>query len=508
MTEMCLAMGLRFSLLGLWVVLFAWRSVDCMNTKTITCQFQGGLCGYTQDVTDDFDWSLEVDDTRENQAPAENNYICACRNGTTLPPGSLSRLISPIYEVKVPSLLSLQFRHFKTEDDDSLLRIRTRSVSREAAGHDEQPFFSMVDDLNSPLPWAILEGKTNVFSSFQLVIEAELGISRNSRVAVDDVIVKLYSYTNQQREKVTAEPSKPVESVFKNTSSILANNKPMQPPPTQRTGTPTPVTTMTSHQQAIYNVETVDNSVSTVFQEKAADPDDEGVPMCFILAVVSTSLLVVFILAFVFVVFSLTRRKRRYRRFHFSHDYEEIQGKEAYKMKSSSVSSMALMKKRPQSRTSHHRNRHSNSRIHSLSSCLSKLSMRDSLHSSIYAEITEADLELAMDRSDVEFGASTTMTTTCTGTWDLITSDGSTSDITMPAEDSYVTSSSMQLFNSNNGSQNDSGWVENIIYEKTSDMSSLESMRRFFKRNKPFKGLSYYTKETDAVESRQRVNTV
>ena len=39
--------------------------------------------------------------------------------------------------------------------------------------------------------------------NLQLVIEAELGISRNSRVAVDDVIVKLYSYTNQQREKVT-----------------------------------------------------------------------------------------------------------------------------------------------------------------------------------------------------------------------------------------------------------------------------------------------------------------
>ena len=51
---------------------------------------------------------------------------------------------------------------------------------------------------------------------------------------------------------------------------------------------------------------------SFFFSQSLVDPDDEGVPMCFILAVVSTSLLVVFILAFVFVVFSLTRRKRRY----------------------------------------------------------------------------------------------------------------------------------------------------------------------------------------------------
>ncbi len=35
------------------------------------------------------------------------------------------------------------------------------------------------------------------------MIEAEVGFSRNSHVAVDDVIINLYSYTNDQQAKAT-----------------------------------------------------------------------------------------------------------------------------------------------------------------------------------------------------------------------------------------------------------------------------------------------------------------
>ncbi|XP_038057624.1 uncharacterized protein LOC119729166 [Patiria miniata] len=491
-------MDSRHVWLIVWAVLRALDQQYCqgVETKSVVCKFQRDFCGYRQDATDDFDWSMAREEASLSPLYKPNNYIRAYRNTTRLRPGSLARLVSPIYEVMTPSLLSLQFKHFKTEGDGSRLRISVHSATRVfGSRRDDQPFFRHVGErLKAELPWTTLEGKTDVFAPFQLVIEAEVGYFAKSSVAVDDIILTLDSY-----------PAHPPTTVngFLPAGSALTNSSAIQH------GEASDALTSGSGVTPPYDAGGQQNSKDGVH---AKESEDEGVSLCFILALTSSSLLVIVLVIFMLVILSLNRKRRRYRRFNFSHDYEEIKNKEAYN-KTTSVSAMAIMKERPQPRLAYHNRHTSFSRIQSLSSCLSRLSMRDSsLHSSIYAEITEADLDMDGDMSDGGIGNCTTLTTTCTGTWDICDSSSSSgSDITL-AGGSYVTASSINklypsLSDEGSISQNDSGWVENIIYERTSDISSLGSTCERFGTGSALKELGCH-KTAAGFKSRQRVHTL
>ncbi|XP_022088847.1 uncharacterized protein LOC110978277 [Acanthaster planci] len=479
----------------LWTVLWIIEHRECHSipTKTVPCKFEDNFCGYKQDPTDDFDWSMASQGVWETLQYKPNNYICAFRNATSLRPGSLARLVSPVYEVTTPSLLSLQFKHFKTEGDGSRLRISVHATTKIFGGRrDDQPFFRILGELKTELPWTTLEGRIDVFAPFQLVIEAEVGYFTRSIIAVDDIILTLNAY-----------PVQPQTSVNDSAQQNALGGR-------QEGGANDALTLWPS--LTSQDVGGRPSHTEGASQEGMAGSDDEGVSLCFVLALTSSSLLVIVLVIFMIVFLSLTRNKRRFRRFNFSHDYEEIKGKEAYNQ-TTSVSAMAIMKERPHPRLIYHNRHTSFSRIQSLSSCLSRLSMRDSLHSSIYAEITDADLDLDGDMSDPGIGNCTTMTTTCTGTWDICSSSESSSgsDNTL-AGGSHITASSINklypsLSDEGSVSQNDSGWVENIIYERTSDISSFDSTGGRFGLSNAFKGFGC-SKAAAGFKSRQRVHSV
>ncbi|XP_022096408.1 MAM and LDL-receptor class A domain-containing protein 1-like [Acanthaster planci] len=152
------------------------------------CDFENGFCGYEQDKTDDFDWTLHQGHTPSQGTGPSNDHTYGTSSGHYMyaemssprQPGDIARMDSPKYSKTPGSCLQFWYYNYGTD-------IGTLNVYKKTFGKYETIFTRDYD--NWP-EWHVAEITLQSISSFQVVFEAIRGSSWQGDIALDDIRVR------------------------------------------------------------------------------------------------------------------------------------------------------------------------------------------------------------------------------------------------------------------------------------------------------------------------------
>ncbi|CAG5126615.1 unnamed protein product, partial [Candidula unifasciata] len=176
--------------------------VNLTASQTFSCDFeQPDLCKFTQDTTDDFDWTQQQRGTDTQLTGPENDHTYGTAdghyvfteasdiNGQIKQSGDSARLISPTF-ISVSEDICLNFFYHMYGQSMGTLNVRLRTGPNFKALN--QVIWTMSGDLGNQ--WNIGEvtiPAVMISQNFQIVFEAVRGISYFSDIALDDVSAKL-----------------------------------------------------------------------------------------------------------------------------------------------------------------------------------------------------------------------------------------------------------------------------------------------------------------------------
>ncbi|XP_022097778.1 MAM and LDL-receptor class A domain-containing protein 1-like isoform X1 [Acanthaster planci] len=149
------------------------------------CDFENGLCGYTQDSADDFDWTLNQGGTpSQGTGPGSDHtyqtdlghYMYAEMSSPRVP-GDVTRLDSPVYAPTTGRCLQFWYHNIGVD-------IGTLTVYMTASNNYVQLWskdYSIYDE------WYVAEVTVSSVTDFQIVFEAVTGLSWQGDIAIDDI---------------------------------------------------------------------------------------------------------------------------------------------------------------------------------------------------------------------------------------------------------------------------------------------------------------------------------
>ncbi|XP_035658189.1 MAM and LDL-receptor class A domain-containing protein 1-like [Branchiostoma floridae] len=155
-----------------------------------TCTFEDpAICGYTQDDSDDFDWTrLSGNTPTTNSGPTNDHtlntpagYYMYTEMSSPRAPGDIARLLSPVYAAGSARCVEFYYHMFGPD-------IGTLKLELLVAGQTRVPLWSLSDDQGDQ--WVINQVTINPTDSYQLVFEAIRGASFRGDIAIDDVTIR------------------------------------------------------------------------------------------------------------------------------------------------------------------------------------------------------------------------------------------------------------------------------------------------------------------------------
>ncbi|XP_066300036.1 MAM and LDL-receptor class A domain-containing protein 1-like [Branchiostoma lanceolatum] len=155
-----------------------------------TCTFgDPNICGYTQDDSDDFDWTrLSGNTPTTNSGPSNDHtlgtaagYYMYTEMSSPQAPGDIARLMSPTYAAVGAQCVEFYYHMFGPD-------IGTLKLELLMSGQTRVPLWTLSDDQGDQ--WVINQVTINPTDSYQLVFEAIRGASFRGDIAIDDVTIR------------------------------------------------------------------------------------------------------------------------------------------------------------------------------------------------------------------------------------------------------------------------------------------------------------------------------
>ncbi|XP_033751986.1 MAM and LDL-receptor class A domain-containing protein 1-like [Pecten maximus] len=167
-------------------------NVNCANSSLahhstdISCTFESGLCGWSQDHADNFNWlsgrgSNRTGITTDHTTNTASGHFLYADASSPARQGWKARLISPQFPSSTGECL--RFYMFMTGTPHATLSVYTRSASGT-----EISVWTRTDNVQGNT-WVPQEVTLTSQSKFQVIIEALRGSSSTSDIAIDDLTI-------------------------------------------------------------------------------------------------------------------------------------------------------------------------------------------------------------------------------------------------------------------------------------------------------------------------------
>ena len=151
-----------------------------------TCDFEGGMCGYIQDKSDQFDWLLHSGSTGTSGTGPQADHTDGTSTGHYLyiessspnHPGDKARLDSPAYTATTGSCVTFWYSMNGNQ-------IGTLSVYKNVNGQRGTPIWTMTG--NQGLKWRKAQATIRSPTSFRITFEGTIGSGYHSDIAIDDI---------------------------------------------------------------------------------------------------------------------------------------------------------------------------------------------------------------------------------------------------------------------------------------------------------------------------------
>ncbi|XP_077978861.1 MAM and LDL-receptor class A domain-containing protein 1-like [Glandiceps talaboti] len=155
-----------------------------------TCDFENGLCGYSQDINDDFDWTLHQGETGSGgtgpsydvtYGTTYGHYMYAEMSSPRLP-GDKAHLDSPVYDITYDARC-LRFWYHMYGADVGELNVYTKQ-----SGALTTKLWGLTD--TSMSEWHVNEITVNAARPYQITFEAVTGDGFQGDIALDEIELK------------------------------------------------------------------------------------------------------------------------------------------------------------------------------------------------------------------------------------------------------------------------------------------------------------------------------
>ncbi|GFN85250.1 MAM and LDL-receptor class a domain-containing protein 2-like [Plakobranchus ocellatus] len=152
------------------------------------CDFEEGLCGYTQENTDDFDWtrtsratsSVNTGPTNDHSLRTAQGYYLYMEASLPQKAGDKARIMSPVYAGGGPECL--EFYYHMHGAAEGYLIVYVRAVGEQEQG---STVWSMHGDRGDQ--WRLAQATVKRSSPYQIVFEGTVGANYSSDIGLDDI---------------------------------------------------------------------------------------------------------------------------------------------------------------------------------------------------------------------------------------------------------------------------------------------------------------------------------
>ncbi|XP_030832894.1 MAM and LDL-receptor class A domain-containing protein 1 [Strongylocentrotus purpuratus] len=173
------------------IVFICILSVPGQTLGAFSCNFEQGLCSYTQDRGDDFDWarsqgSTETSDTGpvvDHTHGTTQGYYLYAESSNPQSSGDKARLTGAAEDADQPQCV--EFYYYLYGDTMGSLRVYVKDSTSSGLG---DPVWSLSGDRGSGWYRGLASVQNNT-NTVQLVFEAEIGNGKYSDIAIDDINV-------------------------------------------------------------------------------------------------------------------------------------------------------------------------------------------------------------------------------------------------------------------------------------------------------------------------------
>lgn len=169
-------------------------AIDDLSSNTgfcppsTTCDFEEGWCGFAQDTSDQFDWSIHSGTTGTTGTGPATDHTEGTRTGhyifieSSSPqhPGDIARIDSPVYNPTGTSSACLTF-WFSMNGN----QIGTLNVYRKIGSSRGKPIWTLSG--NQGLQWRKAQVTVSSTTGYQLSFEGIVGSGYKSDIAIDDI---------------------------------------------------------------------------------------------------------------------------------------------------------------------------------------------------------------------------------------------------------------------------------------------------------------------------------
>jgi len=175
------------------VLLLTVKCVSVYTASVLDCDFEQGICGYTQDTTDDVDWTLQRGQPGTTNTGPDNDHTYGNSSGhfvyleaSNLHSGDTARLVSQAFTVTDDKCLTFFYNMYGSDIDrlnvylqnnnqpNTKITLWSRRGQQQSSGADWGKA-----SVNLP--------QTSQGSYVRLVFEAIIGQSYRSDIAIDDI---------------------------------------------------------------------------------------------------------------------------------------------------------------------------------------------------------------------------------------------------------------------------------------------------------------------------------
>ncbi|CAH1274193.1 MAMDC2 [Branchiostoma lanceolatum] len=163
----------------------SFRSTPCNGGGVPNCNFDTTLCGYDQDITDDFDWTREQGSTQTSSTgPSSDHttgsgYYMYIETSSPQAIGDVARLVTP----SIPNdIKCLEFWYHMYGDHAEELNVYQRPTFSSQLGN---PIWSQTGEQGNS--WLQARVDLVATSSFCVIFEGVRGTSFRGDIAIDDV---------------------------------------------------------------------------------------------------------------------------------------------------------------------------------------------------------------------------------------------------------------------------------------------------------------------------------
>ncbi|XP_077864896.1 meprin A subunit beta-like [Saccoglossus kowalevskii] len=162
----------------------------CQETTTLLCDLSDGLCGFTQDMNDNFDWVLHWGSTPSAYTGPTIDHTTGTNKGKYLyiesssprVEGDKALLVSPIYPDKSKCL---RFYYHMYGEHVGTINVYMRAEALFGTSSLGELIFSLTGEQVNM--WKLAEIEVRPDSPFQIVFEGIRGVSYRGDFAIDDI---------------------------------------------------------------------------------------------------------------------------------------------------------------------------------------------------------------------------------------------------------------------------------------------------------------------------------